>query len=165
VFAFEDDFTFGLLSSAAHLAWARRWSSTLEDRLRYTPTTVFATFPWPYPVEDSKGEEVSVLAAELVSLRTKLCAETGVGLTRLYNTMDAGGHKDLADLHLRLDQAIVACYGWPSKIAQEAPELVAHLALRNAEIAAGSEYVPFTPLPVAKLDVAAELPFHDRGEG
>jgi hypothetical protein len=163
VFAFEDDFAFGLLSSAAHLAWAWRWSSTMKSDLRYTPTTVFATFPWPYAVEDSKREEVSELAAELVSVRTKLCAATGVGLTRLYNTMDAGGHRDLANLHFRLDRAVVACYGWPSKIAQDPAELVAHLALRNAEITAGTEYVPFAPLPEPDLDVPAELPFHDLG--
>lgn len=43
VFAFEDDFSMGVLCSSAHTAWAWYRGSTLETRLRYTPTTVFMT--------------------------------------------------------------------------------------------------------------------------
>jgi len=161
VFAFEDDFSFGLLSSAAHLAWARRWSSTLEDRLRYTPTTVFSTFPWPYPVTASDRDAVAALGADLATLRSKLCREAGVGLTQLYNTMDAGGHRDLSALHLRLDQAVVRAYGWPEAITQDHAALVDRLAFRNAEIVAGSEYVPFPPLPVLEPSDDVELTIHD----
>lgn len=161
VFAFDDDFTFGLLSSAAHLAWAQRWSSTMKSDLRYTPTTVFSTFPWPYPVDPSAREEVSTLAADLAALRSKLCREAGVGLTRLYNTMDAGGYRDLADLHLRLDRTVVRCYGWPEAIAQDHEALVERLAYRNAEIAAGADYIPFPPLLGPMSDAAIELTLHD----
>ena len=45
VFAFDDDYSMGILLSRAHDAWAWARSSTLETRLRYTPTTVFETFP------------------------------------------------------------------------------------------------------------------------
>ncbi|MEO7544763.1 MAG: DNA methyltransferase, partial [Terrimesophilobacter sp.] len=41
VFAFDDDYSMGILLSRAHDAWAWARSSTLETRLRYTPTTVF----------------------------------------------------------------------------------------------------------------------------
>jgi len=47
VVARADDATFGILSSAAHRAWALRMGSTLEDRACYTPTTCFETFPFP----------------------------------------------------------------------------------------------------------------------
>ena len=161
VFAFDDDFTFGLLSSTAHLAWARRWSSTLEDRLRYTPTTVFSTFPWPYPADPVWREEVAALAVGLAALRSKLCQEADVGLTRIYNTMDAGGHRDLADLHVRLDRAVARCYGWPEAIAQDHEALVKRLAYRNAEITAGAEYIPFPPLQGPVSEAAIELTIHD----
>jgi hypothetical protein len=159
VFAFEDDFTFGLLSSSTHLAWARRWSSTLEDRLRYTPTTVFAPFPWPYPVEGTQRASVGTVARELAELRTRVSADGGIGLTQLYNTLDAGGYRELADLHTRLDEAVVACYGWPQQVAQDPAQLVARLAQRNADIVAGAEYVPFAPLPPVGPPAPAELPF------
>lgn len=161
VFAFDDDFAFGLLSSAAHLAWAWRWSSTMKSDLRYTPTTAFSTFPWPSPRPSEHGQAVGRLARELVGVRASLCKEAGVGLTGLYNTMASGGHRELASLHLRLDRAVIACYGWPMEIARDPIELVTRLALRNAEIAAGAEYAPYAPLPEPVSDSSAELPFHD----
>jgi hypothetical protein len=146
VFAFEDDYAFGVLSSAAHVAWAWERSSTLKGDLRYTPTTVFATFPWPYPVKESHRVEVAAAASELYDTRRTLSAEHGVGLTSLYNTMDAGGHRQLARLHLRLDRAVAASYGWPSAIAQDRDDLVRRLSLRNADAAASRQYEPFPPL-------------------
>jgi type II restriction/modification system DNA methylase subunit YeeA len=47
VIAREDDFTFGVLHSRFHEAWALRLGSSLEDRPRYTPSTTFETFPFP----------------------------------------------------------------------------------------------------------------------
>jgi hypothetical protein len=71
----------------------------------------------------------------------------GIGLTQLYNTLDAGGYRELAELHGRLDEAAVACYGWPRHVAQDPAELLARLAERNDQIVVRAEYVPFAPLP------------------
>lgn len=161
VFAFEDDFSFGLLSSSARLAWARRWSSTLEDRLRYTPTTVFSTFPWPYPVSAADRDAVSTIGAALWTLRSRLSREGGIGLTQIYNAMEAGAHRELAELHGQLDEAVVQCYGWPKSIAHNLDALVERLAFRNAEICAGSEYLPFPALPTPDQPEAIELTIHD----
>lgn len=43
----EDDTTFGILHSRFHEIWALRKGSDLQDRPRYTHTSVFATFPFP----------------------------------------------------------------------------------------------------------------------
>jgi len=43
----EDDTTFGILHSRFHELWALRKGSDLQDRPRYTHTSVFATFPFP----------------------------------------------------------------------------------------------------------------------
>ena len=56
VFAFDDDYAMGVLLSSAHERWARAQSSALEDRLRYTPTSVFATFPWPSPDDAQRAQ-------------------------------------------------------------------------------------------------------------
>jgi len=53
VMAFIDDYAMGVLSSRAHGAWAWSRSSSLETRLRYTPSTAFETFPGPTPPLDS----------------------------------------------------------------------------------------------------------------
>ena len=50
VFARDDDYTFGVLHSRAHEFWSLRMGTSLEDRPRYTPTTTFETFPFPWPL-------------------------------------------------------------------------------------------------------------------
>ncbi len=46
-FAFEDDYSFGILQSHTHWLWFVTKCSKLTERFRYTPDTVFDTFPWP----------------------------------------------------------------------------------------------------------------------
>jgi len=47
VIARDDDTTFGILHSRFHEVWSLGLGSSLEDRPRYTPTTTFATYPFP----------------------------------------------------------------------------------------------------------------------
>jgi len=46
-FAFEDDYSFGILQSSAHWLWFITKCSKLGEQFRYTPESVFDTFPWP----------------------------------------------------------------------------------------------------------------------
>ena len=39
-----------MLHSRAHELWSLRLGTSLEDRPRYTPTTTFETFPFPWPL-------------------------------------------------------------------------------------------------------------------
>ena len=87
--------------------WER--SSTLKGDLRYTPTTAFATFPWPDPISDELRSVVGDAAQETVRLRSHYCAEGVFGRTHLYNVMGEGGYRDLATCHLYLDRAVTAC--------------------------------------------------------
>jgi len=149
VFAFDDDYSMGILLSKAHDAWAWAQSSTLETRLRYTPTTVFETFPWPDPVTDDQRQAVATAASALYARRSELCLEHTMGLTALYNLMDDGGFADLATLHKRLDIAVAAAYGWPATVAQNPAELVTRLSELNKLIATGERpYSPFGSTPL-----------------
>jgi hypothetical protein len=161
VFAFDDDYAFGVLTSAAHVAWAWHRSSTLKGDLRYTPTTVFASFPWPTPTSDEKRADVTGAAAELFTARQALCTSDQVGLTKLYNTMDDGGYRELAALHARLDHAVAAAYGWPASVSQDRDELVSRLANRNVEIAGGAPYEPFDPLPSDEVPRHTQASFYE----
>ena len=138
----------GILLSRTHDAWAWAWawaqSSTLETRLRYTPTTVFETFPWPDPVTEAARERVAAAASALYARRSELCLEHNLGLTKLYNLMDDGAFIDLAALHKSLDVAVAAAYGWPAGVAQDAAELVRRLTELNRQISEGERsYNPF----------------------
>jgi hypothetical protein len=132
VFAFDDDYSMGVLLSRAHDAWAWARSSTLETRLRYTPTTVFETFPWPRATEGQRKTIASASQA-LHDRRSVLCLEHNMGLTKLYNLMDEGGFQDLKALHRALDESVVEAYGWPKAVAQEGDELVRRLTELNRE--------------------------------
>lgn len=143
VFAFDDDYSMGLLSSTVHHEWARAQSSTLEDRFRYTPTSAFETFPWPDQSEES-CEEVGGLARLLIARRQEICIERGIGLTTLYNEVDDGAYRDLRQLHERLDEAVASAYGWPREAAHDPAESNRLLLELNRRIAAGEiEYRPF----------------------
>jgi len=48
VFGRSDDFFFGVLQSRFHQVWALKQGTRLETRPRYTPTTCFETFPFPF---------------------------------------------------------------------------------------------------------------------
>lgn len=49
----NDDYTFGVLHSRPHERWALRMGTSLEDRPRYTPTSTFQTYPFPWPLNTS----------------------------------------------------------------------------------------------------------------
>lgn len=54
----DDDYAFGVLHSRAHELWSLRMGTSLEDRPRYTPTSTFETFPFPWPL-DTPDEALS----------------------------------------------------------------------------------------------------------
>jgi type II restriction/modification system DNA methylase subunit YeeA len=78
VFARCDDYFFGVLHSRVHEVWARRQDTQLREResgFRYTPTTCFETFPFPWsprqePAGDARVEAIAEAAKELERLRS-----------------------------------------------------------------------------------------------
>lgn len=144
VFAFDDDYSMGILTSSTHGAWAMSESSTLEDRPRYTPTSCFETFPWPQPDEGPR-KEIGDISRRLIERRQAICVENNFGLTELYNQVDEGAWQEVAALHRELDVAVVRAYGWPAQSASDPLELKSRLAELHADIIAGRvEYAPFT---------------------
>lgn len=112
VFAYGDDFHFGVLSSGFHWRWALRFASTLETRPRYTPTDVFETFPQP-----ERSEAVSQAGQALSDFRADYMIRTNSGLTDTYNRIHDPEEADsevlrLRDLQIALDNAVRDVYGW-----------------------------------------------------
>ena len=143
-FALSDDYSFGVLSSSIHERWARNHSSTLEDRLRYTPSSAFETFAFPIAPGENTRERVAAASRRIVELRARHCAEQSIGLTKLYNLMDDGGVTDLKAAHMELDLAVAAAYEWDASILGDDAAILDALYALNAEIAAGTRsYAPF----------------------
>jgi hypothetical protein len=135
VFAFDDDYAMGVLSSSAHRHWLEAGWSTLEDRLRYTPSTVFMTFPWPDP-SAAQRDAIAAASVELHETRSRLCAEHNVGLTDLYNRMEEGGFQSLAARHAALDLAVIDSYGWAPRDVDSPEAMNRGLLARNLASAA-----------------------------
>lgn len=155
VLAFDDDFSMGVLNSTVHVAWAWAMSGTLKADLRYSPSKAFMTFPWPDSVTGEQRERIAEASRDVITRRQEICQAKNIGLTELYNQVDEGAYTDLKKLHLELDKAVVAAYGWPVSIAQDSDELVSRLLKLNNEIASGER--PYAPFP-AEDDGSLEIP-------
>lgn len=112
LFAYDDDFHFGVLSSAFHWHWAVKRGSKMRTDPRYTPTDVFETFPQP-PFNDA----VAAAGKELHEHRAALMVNNDEGLTKTYNRVHRAsdtspGIVTLRELHRRLDHAVRDAYGW-----------------------------------------------------
>ena len=113
VFAYDDYFHFGVLTSGFHYRWAVRHGSTLETRVRYTPSDVFETFPQP-----PHAAAVESAGKALDRHRSKLMRSRNLGLTSVYNLVhdprvdEDEDIKRLRKLHVELDVAVGAAYGW-----------------------------------------------------
>jgi hypothetical protein len=112
VFALDTDFSFGVLSSGFHYRWAVRHGSTLETRVRYTPSDVFETYPQP-----PESGRVSAAGKALNEHRAALMVAEDEGLTATYNRVHdpsdtTPGIVRLRELHKELDIAVRDAYGW-----------------------------------------------------
>jgi hypothetical protein len=143
VFARDDDYFFGVLHSKAHELWARGTGTQLreaESGFRYTPTSTFETFPFPWPpgqepADDPRVGAIAAAARDLVAKRDAWLHPPGADaatlkartLTALYNQRPTW----LAQAHARLDAAVLAAYGWPTDLP-DAAILERLLALNHA---------------------------------
>lgn len=142
VIARDDDYFFGVLHSRPHELWARATGTQLreaESGFRYTPTTTFETFPFPWPpgqepTDDPKVKAIAAAAQALVEKRDLWLNPAGATaadlagrtLTNLYNTRPAW----LDSLHRTLDAAVLTAYGWPATLTDS--ELRERLLALNA---------------------------------
>lgn len=143
VFALGSDYAMGVLTSRVHTDWAAKKSSTLEDRIRYTPSSAFETFPWPQATPEQR-ERIGGLSVELVDRRSTLCLEHEIGLTTLYNRADDGAFDALRSLHHDLDLAVVEAFRWEPDVLADLRERNRRLYALNASIVSGAvAYTPF----------------------
>jgi len=111
VFAFDDDYSFGVLHSTYHRMYFEERCSKMRVDLRYTPNTVFDTFPWPQALDLAAATAVAECAAEIVHLQRDSLAN-GTTLEALYNSLRDPGRNPLRTLQERLDAAVAALYGF-----------------------------------------------------
>lgn len=121
VFALPNDAAFCTLQSRVHEIWARFFGSSLEDRLRYTPSDCFETFPFPEgvlePLPHGRGSALECAGKEYYEFRAALMVQNNEGLTKTYNRFHDPNERSsdiarLRQLHAAMDHAVLGAYGW-----------------------------------------------------
>ncbi len=115
VFSFSDDYSFGILQSSVHWHWFVAKCSKLKSDFRYTPESVFDTYPWPQSPTGAQIEAIAKAGREIRRIRTEAVTGINGGLRALYRTFDLPGRNPLRDAHLALDKAVLAAYGFSSR--------------------------------------------------
>ena len=115
VFPFDTNSAFCTLQSRHHEIWARFFASSLEDRLCYTPSDCFETFP--FPDEWDTHPELELVGGDYYRFRAELMIRHDQGLTKTYNRFHDPDETDpeiaqLRDLHTAMDRAVLDAYGW-----------------------------------------------------
>lgn len=103
---------FGVMQSRVHELWARSFAATLEDRLCYTPSDCFNTYPFP-----KRSAEIERIGTEYADHRARLMVARNEGLTKIYNRFHRSDEhspdiQQLRALHQAMDDAVLRAYGW-----------------------------------------------------
>ena len=115
IFPLDTHAAFCALQSRPHELWARFFGSSMKDDLRYTPSDVFETFPFPRdwttdPTLETAGEAYYEFRADLMVMNNE-------GLTKTYNRFHDPDERnpdiaELRTLHAAMDRAVMHAYGW-----------------------------------------------------
>ncbi len=139
IFPFTKYFQFSILQSMAHYIWAWTFGSTMKTDLRYTPSDIFETFPFPQNSSKETELELEKIGQEYYEYRSKLMQDMKLGLTKTYNLFHTPqlttdnkqltkanlkipieqAIKDLGtlrQLHKQMDEAVLKAYGWSADV-------------------------------------------------
>ncbi|MCG3197798.1 MAG: hypothetical protein GHCLOJNM_02289 [bacterium] len=112
VFATDSLGGYAVMDSSLHYWWILKYGSSLRTDAVYTPSDCFETFPFPTDLTslESIGERYHEFRRQIMLSRQE-------GLTKTYNRFHNRAEKasDIAELrrlHVEMDQAVAAAYGW-----------------------------------------------------
>jgi hypothetical protein len=142
----------GVLHSKIHELWALRIGTQLreaESGFRYNPTSTFETYPFPWPPgqepqDDPRVKTIAQAAYELVLHRDVWLNPPDAGEAELHKRTLTGLYNQrptcLANCHRKLDEAVLAAYGWANDLKDE--DILERLLDLNLERARKSEGSP-----------------------
>ncbi len=110
LFAYADDYSFGIVQSSHHWDWTKAKGGRLKEDIVYA-TEVWRTFPWPQDPTDDQVAGVAAAARELRRVRTELMKQNGWSLRSLHQAAEIEGPHPLKDAQAALDNAVNAAYG------------------------------------------------------
>ena len=126
---------FAVVQSTLHEVWARKYSGSLKQDLRYSPSDCFDTFAFPSGLWQTADSGLAEMGERYHARRKALMQSLWLGLTKIYKLFhtrnlshemvtqvakkDAdtaaagfGALLELRCLHVELDLAVRDAYGW-----------------------------------------------------
>ena len=126
---------YSVVQSTLHEVWARKYSGSLKQDLRYSPSNCFATFAFPTGLWRATDHRLAELGECYHAHRRALMLSAWLGLTKIYNLFHvrnlspeivaqvlktgantaSAGYEALIELramHVNLDLAVRDAYGW-----------------------------------------------------
>jgi len=147
----SDDFSLaGVISSSLHDVWARRYGSYNLMLIRYSPSDLFDTFPFPRNLL----EELKSIGERYFSEREKIMLSNQIGLTDFYNAIHNADElntnfQNFRKLQIELDSLVASAYGWADINLEHGFHSVSYLP--------GGEEVRFTISDRVRLEILRRL--------
>ena len=163
---------FAVVQSTLHEVWARKYSGSLKQDLRYSPSKCFDTFIFPAGLWQTANPSLAELGERYHEHRKELMQTLWLGLTKIYNLFHArdlspemvakGSKKDahtaaagfealleLRRLHVALDIAVRDAYGWQ--------DLDLEHNFHEVETLPENDRIRYTISPAARREVLKRL--------
>ncbi|MBW4579596.1 MAG: restriction endonuclease [Tildeniella nuda ZEHNDER 1965/U140] len=121
VLAIANNASFALAQSSIYVFWAWEYCSTMRDAgIRFSPTDGFENFPFPTPDPSDLSIQfptLNTIGETYYTHRQAVMRDRQEGLTKTYNRFHdanetASDIQTLRELHVEMDQAVAAAYGW-----------------------------------------------------
>lgn len=160
------------LQSTLHGIWSWQYGSTMRMDLRYTPSDCFETFPFPDFTVHGSRSTLHDIGERYHAHRQQIMLARQEGLTKTYNRFhnpdeSSADIQKLRDLHVEMDQAVAAAYGWPiivdGKVRHPDPSVHAPRSTPHAPLDLGHGFhetkqgVRFTISEAARREVLQRL--------
>ncbi|MFZ2103788.1 MAG: type IIL restriction-modification enzyme MmeI, partial [Roseiarcus sp.] len=126
---------FAVLQSRVHEIWARFFSSSMKDDLRYAPSDCFETFPFPAGYEtdpdlETVGQTYHDHRASLMDAANEGKPKPTTAFTNRTNAANRS-HR-LPELHDEMDRAVLRAYNWRD-LAEELRRVMALVPPKELE--------------------------------
>jgi hypothetical protein len=120
VFPFETFDFFSAISSNFHESWTLNYCSTMRNDVRYTPSDVMETFPFPTPDPSDLSAQfptLNTIGETYYTHRQAVMRDRQEGLTKTYNRFHdpnetADDIQKLRELHIEMDREVANAYSW-----------------------------------------------------
>jgi len=134
VFAFDDDYSFGIIQSNVHWQWFITKCTTLGKTPNYNSESIWNTFPFPQNPNITDVKKIAKAARELREKRNEIMRKHNYTLRDIYRIMEEPGANPLKDLHQKLDDTVMTAYGFSKR-----KDLLTQLLELNLEVASKIE--------------------------